>query len=98
MRCATLREDWPDKRTASEADIRAFVVEHSAGAQVIVVPFRVAGFGPYRTVLDGLSYVADERGFLPHPQVAAWIDATARALLETSLGSRGDAVTGSPGR
>lgn len=81
---ATLREDWPEKRKAAEARIRAIVEEGSASGRVIVVPFRVAGFGPYGEVLKGLTYVSDGRGFLPHPNVTRWIDQTASALLARS--------------
>jgi sirohydrochlorin cobaltochelatase len=81
---ATLREDWPEKRKAAEARIRAIVEEGAAAGRVIVVPFRVAGFGPYGDVLKGLTYVSDGQGFLPHPNVTRWIDQTASALLARS--------------
>jgi sirohydrochlorin cobaltochelatase len=82
---ATLREDWPDKRPAAEARIRAIVDEgNTAGGRVIVVPFRVAGFGPYGEVLEGKTYVSDGLGFLPHPNVTRWIDETAASLLAQS--------------
>lgn len=82
---ATLREDWPDKRAAAEKHIRAIVARGSAGdGTVIVVPFRVAGFGPYREVLAGLDYVSDGKGFLPHPNVTRWIEETAESLLAPS--------------
>jgi len=84
IRCETLREDWPDKRVAAESRIRQFV-ENGArdGGRVIVVPFRVAGFGPYKEVLDGLTYVADGRGFCPHPNMTRWIQETAQECLAT---------------
>ncbi len=76
----TLREDWPDRRAAAEERIREHIREHeTAGQRVIVVPFRVAGFGPYEEVLDGLNYIADGAGFCPHPNMTQWIDQTARA-------------------
>lgn len=80
---ATLREDWPEKRAAAERRIRSIVEEGSAGGRVIVVPFRIAGFGPYREVLKGLTYVSDGAGFLPHANVTRWIEQTAEALLES---------------
>ncbi len=71
---ATLREDWPAARQQAEADVRRFVTERSAsGDRVIVVPFRLSGFGPYAEVLHGLSYVATA-GFLPHPTITDWIE------------------------
>lgn len=74
VRVETLREDWPDKRVEAERRIRGFV-EQSAreGRRVVVIPFRVQGFGPYAKVLDGLEYVADGRGLIPHPSVTQWI-------------------------
>jgi sirohydrochlorin cobaltochelatase len=70
----TLREDWPERRKAAEARIRAYVERAGArGGTAIVIPFRVAGFGPYAEVLKGLEYVADEKGLLPSAQVVEWI-------------------------
>jgi sirohydrochlorin ferrochelatase len=84
VRIETLREDWEEKRVAAERSVRAFVeAGHTDGGRVIVVPFRVAGFGPYRNVLAGLDYVADGKGLLPHPLVAEWIEEQVRLLLLT---------------
>lgn len=87
----TLREDWPEKRVAAEARIRAFVQRAQAdGGRALVIPFRVQGFGPYRQVLDGLDYAADGQGLVPDPRVAAWVrrQATAlRAQLGTQAGT-----------
>lgn len=70
----TLREDWPEKRAASEQRIRAYVQEHSQdGNRVIVVPYRLSGFGPYARVLDGLTYVSDGRGLIPSTEVEHWV-------------------------
>ncbi len=73
VRVETLREDWKEKREAAEGRIREFVASESRTGKVIVVPFRVHGFGPYRQTLEGLDYVSDGRGLLPSPEVAAWI-------------------------
>lgn len=70
----TLREDWPDKREEAERRIRAFVVNARTNQiTTIVIPFRVQGFGPYAQVLDGLQYVADGQGLIPHTKVTHWI-------------------------
>jgi sirohydrochlorin ferrochelatase len=77
----TLREDWPEKRADSEARIRAFVTAAAAdNGQAIVIPYRVAGFGPYARVLEGLTYQADRRGLLPSEEVASWVRRQAAAL------------------
>lgn len=71
----TLREDWTGKRAEAERRIREFVQsESSAGRTVLVVPFRLHGFGPYAEVLDGLTYRADGMGFLPDDRIARWVE------------------------
>jgi sirohydrochlorin cobaltochelatase len=75
VRVETLREDWPEKRVDAEKRIRAFVEQAShAGRRVLVIPFRVQGFGPYAKVLEGLPYVSDGQGLIPHPSVTEWIE------------------------
>ena len=73
IRVETLREDWLDKRKIAEQRIRDFVVQGGRTGEVLVVPFRVYGFGPYASVLKGLNYRADGRGLLPHPSVTEWL-------------------------
>jgi sirohydrochlorin ferrochelatase len=68
----TLREDWPEARAAAEARIRGFMYEaRAAGETVLVIPFRLSGFGPYAKVLEGWDYRAGE-ALLPHPAVSDW--------------------------
>ncbi len=84
VRCETLREDWPEKRRAAENRIREFVHDANRdGGRCIVIPFRIAGFGEYDKVLTDLTYVADGRGFCPHPNMTKWIDETARRCFAT---------------
>lgn len=79
IRSETLREDWPDRRVEAEKRIRDFVAQaNEDGGRCIVLPFRVAGFGPYREVLQGLPYVADGKGFCPHPLMTEWIEQSAK--------------------
>jgi len=74
---ATLREDWHEQRSVAEAEIRQFVSDQAAlDRRVIVVPVRLAGFGPYADVLAGLPFVPGE-GLLPHDAVAEWVSRTA---------------------
>lgn len=73
----TLREDWPQARVEEEHRIRDFVrTESAAGRGVLVLPYRLNGFGPYADVLAGERYVAGE-GFVPHDAVTHWIARTA---------------------
>ena len=75
----TLREDWAGEREEAEALIRALVAGMGERHRhVLVIPYRVSGFGPYADVLAGLEYTATE-GFLPHPLITDWIAAKARA-------------------
>ncbi len=80
VQVATLREDWPEKRRGAEARIRTIVARESArGRRVLVVPFRLDGFGPYATVLEGLPYT-DARALLPDPAIPQWIAQTGRRI------------------
>ncbi len=70
----TLREDWTEKRGLSEQRIRDFVEGGNRdGGRVIVVPFRLHGFGPYGKVLAGTEHIADGIGLLPHATITEWI-------------------------
>jgi hypothetical protein len=71
----TLREDWPEKRTLAEQRIHE-IARNTAESDrtLIVIPFRVHGFGPYADALEGIDYVADGQGLIPHPQITAWLD------------------------
>lgn len=82
VRVETLREDWPEKRAEAEARIRDFVSRGSKDGKVLVIPFRVHGFGPYAKVLKGLNYVSDGQGLLPDPAVADWIADQARGVAK----------------
>src|SRR5690606_11529071 len=83
VRIETLSEDWPESREAAERAVRSFVAaEAGDGRDVLVVPFRLFGFGPYADVLDGLTYRAADAGILPHPAVTEWIEREYRAVLD----------------
>lgn len=87
----TLREDWPEKREAAQAQVREFVARAGReGGTAIVIPYRVQGFGPYAKVLDGLEYVSDGRGLVPHPRVADWVRREAEALRDGGFGAVSD--------
>ncbi len=78
----SLREDWEEKRVNAEAEIRRFVEMNSEnGGRVIVLPFRLYGFGPYAEVLDGLSYKSEGIGLLPNPEITTWIERIANELI-----------------
>ncbi|PCJ24645.1 MAG: hypothetical protein COA96_08970 [SAR86 cluster bacterium] len=79
----TLREDWQDKREVAEQQIRNHIQNaNSNGRSVIVVPFRVQGFGPYAEVLAGQRYEADKLGLIPHENVTVWIENQAELTRE----------------
>jgi sirohydrochlorin cobaltochelatase len=75
VKVSTLREDWTGKREVVEKELRHFVeMEAAEGRNVIIIPFRLHGFGPYSDVFDGLAYQADSLGFLPDKRVTHWIE------------------------
>lgn len=86
VKVMTLREDWPEEREAAVRAIRAFV-ERAAeeNGVAIVIPYRVQGFGPYGEVLEGLDYLSDGRGLVPHPHVTAWVRRQALELRDGSF-------------
>ena len=95
----TLREDWPEKRKVSEVHIRAFVEQAARdGGRAIVIPYRVAGFGPYAKVLEGLTYVSDGQGLLPSPEVAGWVRRQAETLRSGTFQPAKMSTTASPTR
>ena len=88
IRVFSLREDWMGKRAESETEIRDFLQEaQEADNEVIVIPFRVHGFGPYQKVLSGLTYYSNGFGLLPHPAVGDWIKNQAGLLEKLLLGA-----------
>lgn len=81
VKVTTLREDWAEPRKAAEAEILAFArAETRAGRRLLVLPFRLFGFGPYAEVLGALPY-APGRGLLPSDRIAGWAVRTARSIF-----------------
>ena len=73
VRAATLREDWAKARAVAEDDIRAAVEEmRRRHGRVVVLPYRLYGFGPYADVLEGLAYESGP-ALLPHPLITEWV-------------------------
>jgi len=70
----TLREDWAEPRAEATRRIREWVADRTEdGGRVLVVPFRLSGFGPFGEVLAGLDYEADGLGLLPHDAITSWL-------------------------
>lgn len=98
----TLREDWAEAREEAEARIRGFMDEaRAAGHTVLVVPFRLSGFGPYAEVLEEWDYRAGD-GLLPHPTLTDWARERAGAIAcrqgwrHPALSCPADVVTEEP--
>jgi len=88
----TLREDWPDKREVAQQELRAYIAASEAdGRQVLLIPYRVHGFGPYADALEGLNYQADGTGLVPHPAVTRWVESQA-ALLRSGIPELSDVM------
>ncbi|MFV1987345.1 MAG: hypothetical protein ACC682_08680 [Gemmatimonadota bacterium] len=93
VRVETLREDWAAARDNAESRIRGWVTENVAeGRRVIVIPFRLSGFGPFKDVLEGLEYEADGQGLIPHEAIGAWLRRRTEAVFCTN-GWRQEAVS-----
>ncbi|RMH37625.1 MAG: hypothetical protein D6690_02300 [Nitrospirae bacterium] len=69
---ATLREDWPTLRDSALDNIRSLIERASRHGKVLVIANRLYGAGPYRTLLDGLVYTLNDKGFL-HPLLREWL-------------------------
>jgi hypothetical protein len=79
---ATWREDWPDKREAWIARVRAMVTAaQTDGGRALVIPARTNSRGPEREFLDGLNYSLGQ-GFAPHPLFARWVESQAEAGID----------------
>ena len=79
----TLRDDWPEAHAKAVAEIKAFVAEAKRdGGRALVVPYRLYGFGPQSSSLDGLDIVTDDKGLLPDPSVASWLVAESDRLIK----------------
>ncbi len=73
VRATALREDWAEPRAVAEDEIRTAVKEmRERHGRVVVLPYRLYGFGPYAEVLDGLAYESGP-ALLPHPLITEWI-------------------------
>jgi hypothetical protein len=94
IRTGTWREDWPDKRPAAVEQVRSFVREAvSDGGRALVIPARVLGQGPERSLLEGLSFELGE-GFAPLPAFARWANKELAAAVAAEERSRVAAATG----
>lgn len=95
IRVFTLREDWEEKREGAEEQIRSYLSKASSqGKEVLVIPYRVMGFGPYHDVLSGLDYRADETGLLPHDNVGLWMLNQARELGRVASAHQAELIAG----
>ena len=91
----TLREDWEEKRIAAEEQIRSYLSSaRRQGKDVLVIPYRVMGFGPYHQVLSGLDYRAEEQGLLPHDNVGLWLLNQASELGQVARAHQAELLAG----
>lgn len=83
VRGLTLRDDWPEAHKKAVAEIKEFVAEAKKdGGRALVVPYRLYGFGPQASALDGLDIVTDDKGLLPDPSVGAWLVSESDRLIK----------------
>jgi hypothetical protein len=74
IKVATVREDWPEKRAKAVADLKAMIAEGNRGGRVLVIANRLYGSGPYARLLEGSTYVMNDQGFAPHPNLTRWLE------------------------
>lgn len=83
VKAVTLRDDWPQAHAKAVGEIKSFVAEAKAGGgAALVVPYRLYGFGPQASSLEGLDIVTDDKGLLPDPSVASWLVAESDRLIK----------------
>ncbi|ODS33095.1 MAG: hypothetical protein SCARUB_01794 [Candidatus Scalindua rubra] len=88
IKVATIREDWPEKRDNALKEIKEIINAGNRDGHTLIIPARVAGVGPYRKYLDGLEYVMNPNGALPHPSATMWMEEMIEAAIKemTMLG------------
>jgi len=82
IRAINLREDWPDKRAEALREINAYIKEANRHGRAIVISNRLYGSGSYAEYLDGLDYVMNGQGLIPHPNFTRWVARTLEDALE----------------
>lgn len=82
IRAINLREDWPDKRAEALRRISAYIEEANRHGRAIVISNRLYGSGSYAESLEGLDYVINGQGLIPHPNFTRWVDETLQSALE----------------
>ena len=74
IKALTVREDWPKEREKAVAAARAAIKEAGQHGRVLVIANRLYGSGPYRTMLQGLTYEMNDKG-LVDPVLTQWLEA-----------------------
>lgn len=82
IRAINLREDWPDKRAAALRQITAFIEDASRSGRAIVIANRLLGSGSYAEYLEGLDYVMNGQGLIPHPNFTRWVAQTLQGAVQ----------------
>ena len=97
IKAMTMREDWPEKREQSIAQIRQEIEKGSQnGGRVLIISNRLYGSGPYQRLLEGADFEMNSRGLVPHPNITRWLEkGIERAINQASLpGENPTAVAG----
>lgn len=91
IRAMNLREDWPDKRAEAVSAIRDFIADAGRDGRAIVVSNRLYGSGSYAEYLEGLDYVMNGQGLIPHANLTRWVETTlADGIDMLKSGAQGD--------
>lgn len=73
VKALTVREDWPKQREKAVAEVRAAIEEAGKHGRVLVIANRLYGSGPYKKMLQGLTYEINEKG-LVDPILTSWLE------------------------
>ncbi|BCA56665.1 hypothetical protein W02_38050 [Nitrospira sp. KM1] len=73
VKALTVREDWPKQREKAVAEVRAVIEEAGKQGRVLVIANRLYGSGPYKKMLNGLTYEINEKG-LVDPIMTRWLE------------------------
>jgi sirohydrochlorin ferrochelatase len=97
IRAMALREDWPEKQAEAVREIREFIATASRNGRAIVVSNRLYGSGSYAEYLQGLDFVMNGQGLIPHPNFTRWVEMTLEAgMAKLLIPGNGDSASSDP--
>ncbi|MDX1251237.1 MAG: hypothetical protein IDH49_03105 [Gammaproteobacteria bacterium] len=75
IKAMALREDWPELREKSLAEIKEEIRKgNENGGAVLLISNRLYGSGPYKEMLSGSEFRMNGQGLAPHPALTRWLE------------------------